>query len=99
MRRPDHGRLRLLLTPGLLLALVMAAGAVSAAAPPQVTAAGEALVGEWELGGRVMAFKGVPFAAPPVGAGRWMPPEPVWAVFCRRWDSIFPPIFLLVFRI
>lgn len=76
MRRPDHGRLRLLLTPGLLLALVMAAGAVSAAAPPQVTAAGEALVGEWELGGRVMAFKGVPFAAPPVGAGRWMPPAP-----------------------
>ncbi len=46
-------------------------------AGPEVEAAGERLAGAWAdeaLG--VAAFKGVPFAAPPIGELRWRAPEP-----------------------
>ena len=45
-----------------------------AAEAPQATVVGGALRGV--EGGGVAAFKAIPYAAPPVGALRWRPPEP-----------------------
>lgn len=42
---------------------------------PRVAVAEGGLEGRWAAGG-VAAFKGVPFAAPPVGDRRWRAPEP-----------------------
>ncbi|HEX4180251.1 MAG TPA: carboxylesterase family protein [Caulobacteraceae bacterium] len=57
---------------GLGLGLV-AAGAATAA-PDQVTVATGALKGV--VNGDVVAFKGIPYAAPPVGELRWRAPRP-----------------------
>ena len=32
---------------------------------------------------RITAFKGIPFAAPPVGENRWRAPQP-----CEDWDGV-----------
>ena len=40
---------------------------------PQVTVNGELLVGQYE--GTVAAFRGIPFAEPPVGDLRWQAPQ------------------------
>jgi para-nitrobenzyl esterase len=49
------------------------------AAPPSVTTVQGSVVGKRVQGGNVVAFLGLPYAAPPVGLLRWKPPEPVAA--------------------
>jgi para-nitrobenzyl esterase len=41
------------------------------------------LEGVWQDG--IYIFKGIPYAAPPVGAQRWMPSQPV-----ERWSGVRP---------
>ncbi|MEP0774302.1 MAG: carboxylesterase family protein, partial [Acidobacteriota bacterium] len=41
--------------------------------------------------GQVLAFRGIPFAAPPVGAARWVPPQPVQAWVGVRPAAQFGP--------
>jgi len=63
--------------PGLAGAVALLAGpdqAFAESARPVVAApAGTA---EGVVDGGLLAFKGLPYAAPPVGAGRWRPPAP-----------------------
>lgn len=49
-------------------------------APHVVTDSGT-VVGEWDNG--IACFKGIPFAAPPVGELRWRPPQPV-----EKWQGV-----------
>jgi len=67
----------------LLLAAALSAAAASARSDgaPVVTIADGALRGVHEEG--VVAFKGIPFAAPPVGELRWRAPQPV-----VRWQGV-----------
>jgi para-nitrobenzyl esterase len=55
---------------GLLLALT----AAKSAPPPRVQIDTGVLEGDGD--GHLAAFKGIPYAAPPVGAWRWKPPRP-----------------------
>jgi len=50
-------------------------------APPEVTAPAGAVRGQ--AVGDVLAFKGIPYAAPPVGQNRWRPPVPA-----PRWSGV-----------
>ena len=60
---------------GAALALTMGTGV--AAAQTQVTTKAGILEGTASDGGRVRVFKGIPYAAPPVGALRWKAPQPL----------------------
>jgi para-nitrobenzyl esterase len=66
---------------GLVLLAVLVFGSAAAAAPVRTDAG--LLAGVQEAGLRV--FKGVPFAAPPVGPLRWRPPQPAPA-----WSGVRP---------
>lgn len=46
-------------------------------AAPTVTVESGTLRGRWQARGSMAVFRGVPFAAPPVGDLRWRPPQPV----------------------
>jgi len=58
----------------------------------QVTVASGALSGLGSRDGLVRSFKGVPYAAPPVGALRWRPPQAVTAWEGTREANRFSPI-------
>jgi len=68
------------LTPWII-GLVMAMSQ-PAAAQVVTTSAGNVI---GETSASVTAFKGIPYAAPPVGANRWRAPQPV-----KRWSVIRP---------
>jgi para-nitrobenzyl esterase len=58
----------------MFCSLLMLCGSALAATPPMVDAPAGKLQGVAE--GKVHAFKGIPYAAPPVGTLRWKPPLP-----------------------
>lgn len=63
-----------LLAAGAALALLAGASTGSAQTAPVVTAPAGAVRGAAE--GDILGFKGIPYAAPPVGDMRWRPPAP-----------------------
>jgi len=68
----------------LLSALLLAATAAHGADPLKVKTDKGAVEGVSTLDGKVVAFKGIPYAAPPVGDLRWAPPQPAVA-----WQGTF----------
>jgi para-nitrobenzyl esterase len=64
---------------------------------PQALVDGELLIGEYE--GTVAAFRGVPFAEPPVGALRWRAPQPLTTKVERRDASKFAAACMQTMRI
>ena len=76
---------------GVLLACALGVTATQAwAAGPQTRVAQGALLGIREHG--VNAFRGIPFAAPPIGKLRWQPPAPVQPWSGLRRATHFGPI-------
>ena len=63
--------------------ILAALGAARVAAPPRVTIDTGTLQGLDTA--RVKVFRGIPYAAPPVGALRWRPPQPP-----KHWTGIRP---------
>jgi para-nitrobenzyl esterase len=75
---------------GVLLALTSSSSV--RADELQVNVASGALSGLASRDGLVRSFKGIPYAAPPVGALRWRPPQPVTAWQGTREANRFGPI-------
>jgi para-nitrobenzyl esterase len=76
--------------PALLAMLVFASSAQAQISEP-VQVDGGLIAGQSVSGTAIRAFKGVPFAAPPVGELRWKPPQPVPAWNGVRQVDAFGP--------
>jgi para-nitrobenzyl esterase len=79
---------------GMLAALAIASAATSVTAadsPPHATIATGTLSGIHDGATGVDAFKGIPYAAPPVGPLRWKPPQPAAAWKGLRQADRFGP--------
>src|SRR5215203_3293173 len=70
---------RLLLTAACMTATTSAWAAI----PAEVTIDSGTIAGTTGASAAIQAFKGIPFAAPPVGANRWRAPQPV-----RNWSGV-----------
>ncbi|HEX3473331.1 MAG TPA: carboxylesterase family protein [Silvibacterium sp.] len=71
---------------GLLLSFALVSTlAVNASNPLQVKTDKGKVEGSLTTDGKVRAFKGIPFAAPPVGDLRWKPPQ-----FAAKWKGVRP---------
>ncbi len=68
----------------LLTVIQTSLTALAQSAPPRIKTANGTLEGVTEPSG-IQAFKGVPFAAPPVGDLRWKAPQPV-----KNWTNVRP---------
>jgi para-nitrobenzyl esterase len=73
-----------LAAPFLALSLLTAAAA-QAADPLRIKTDNGVVEGTLTNGDQVRAFKGIPFAAPPVGDLRWQPPQPA-----AKWKGVRP---------
>jgi len=62
---------------------LLAFGNAAAEPGPIVAVEGGEIQGTFEEKGQVAVFKGIPFAAPPLGELRWRPPQPV-----KPWEGI-----------
>jgi para-nitrobenzyl esterase len=68
-----------------LLTLPLFVTAARAANPLRIKTGNGAVEGTLTNGDQVRAFKGIPFAAPPIGNLRWQPPQPA-----ANWKGIRP---------
>ncbi|RSL16305.1 para-nitrobenzyl esterase [Edaphobacter aggregans] len=71
------------ISAALVAALLVVAMPTYAANPVQVKTDKGKVDGALTADGKVVAFKGVPFAAPPVGQLRWQPPQPA-----AKWKGV-----------
>src|SRR5215831_14161906 len=68
----------------LALLILIVVGNASAAIPEQVRVESGSIAGTVSTGQpNVRVFKGIPFAAPPLGENRWRAPQPV-----AKWDGV-----------
>jgi para-nitrobenzyl esterase len=67
----------------MVVLLLVASQGVASLAENQVKVANGILEGTFDASTGVRSFKGIPFAAPPVGDLRWKPPQPA-----RNWEGV-----------
>ncbi|RMG56427.1 MAG: carboxylesterase family protein, partial [Bacteroidetes bacterium] len=67
------------------LLLIVAMACATPSDPTLVTLDSGRITGQLDTQNNLRVYRGIPFAAPPVGAWRWRPPQPV-----TPWDSIRP---------
>jgi para-nitrobenzyl esterase len=87
------------ITTAILLFLTLAAWSLAAENLPRASADGETLEGQWSTEKGVAAFRGVPFAQPPLGELRWRKPQPLANRQALRQAHDFAPACMQSMRI